>query len=227
MIYLTRKSDRTIFFSSHHLSDVERVADYIAVFDRSVLRACCPLVKFQESVRQLRLRFPGSPPAIAKNSRPAAGHPHGKRTARHLRALQRRGGKNPPRPCAAEMETVPLGWRTRSSAIWASAAKRHSSCQNWRQNHESTDSKRPAGKPESGVDRPADFSLLLLQSYQSSIACWPICGPDTPSGQSQRPATFAVAGPAVECGFFFAPSLARRWAGCKPGTRRTAIFGRF
>ena len=64
MIYLTRKSDRTIFFSSHHLSDVERVADYIAVFDRSILRACCPLEKFQESVHQVRLRFAGAPPAL-------------------------------------------------------------------------------------------------------------------------------------------------------------------
>src|SRR5579862_9899244 len=52
MIYLTRKSDRTIFFSSHDLADVERVADYVAVFDRSILRACCPLGKFQESIRQ-------------------------------------------------------------------------------------------------------------------------------------------------------------------------------
>ena len=66
MIFLTRKSDRTIFFSSHHLSDVERVADYIAVFDRSVLRACCPLGQFQDSVRQVRLRFSGSPPALPR-----------------------------------------------------------------------------------------------------------------------------------------------------------------
>jgi len=64
MIYLTRQSDRTVFFSSHHLSDVERVADYVAVFDRSILRAACPLTTFQESVRQVRLRFPGTPPAL-------------------------------------------------------------------------------------------------------------------------------------------------------------------
>jgi ABC-2 type transport system ATP-binding protein len=66
MIYLTRKSDRTIFFSSHDLSDVERVADYIAVFDRSVLRACCPLAAFQDKVQQVRLRFAGAPPALPK-----------------------------------------------------------------------------------------------------------------------------------------------------------------
>jgi ABC-2 type transport system ATP-binding protein len=64
MIYLTRKSDRTIFFSSHDLADVERVADYVAVFDRSVLRACCPLEKFQDSIHQVRLTFNGSPPPL-------------------------------------------------------------------------------------------------------------------------------------------------------------------
>jgi ABC-2 type transport system ATP-binding protein len=64
MIYLTRRSDRTIFFSSHQLADVERVADYIAVLERSVLRVCCPLETFRSSVRQVRLRFPGAPPPL-------------------------------------------------------------------------------------------------------------------------------------------------------------------
>jgi ABC-2 type transport system ATP-binding protein len=64
MIYLTRRSDRTIFFSSHQLADVERVADYIAILDRSVLRACCSLETFRNSVQQVRLRFPGAPPPV-------------------------------------------------------------------------------------------------------------------------------------------------------------------
>ena len=66
MIYLTRRSDRTIFFSTHQLPDVERVADHIAVLDHSVLRACCPLETFRSSVRQVRLRFPGTPPPLPK-----------------------------------------------------------------------------------------------------------------------------------------------------------------
>jgi|WetSurMetagenome_2_1015567.scaffolds.fasta_scaffold131298_2 ABC-2 type transport system ATP-binding protein len=66
MIYLTRRSDRTIFFSSHQLPDVERVADYIAVLDHSVLRACCPLETFRNSICQVRLRFPGTPPPLPK-----------------------------------------------------------------------------------------------------------------------------------------------------------------
>jgi ABC-2 type transport system ATP-binding protein len=66
MIYLTRRSDRTIFFSTHHLSDVERVADYIAVLDHSVLRASCSIETFRQSVQQVRLRFAGAPPVLPK-----------------------------------------------------------------------------------------------------------------------------------------------------------------
>lgn len=64
MIYLTRRSDRTIFFSSHDLSDVERVADHIAVLDYSVLRACCTLDTFRNSVQEVLLRFAGEPPHL-------------------------------------------------------------------------------------------------------------------------------------------------------------------
>lgn len=64
MIYLTRRSDRTIFFSSHQLADVERVADYVAVLDHSVLRASCSLETFRNSVQMVRLRFSGPPPPL-------------------------------------------------------------------------------------------------------------------------------------------------------------------
>jgi ABC-2 type transport system ATP-binding protein len=64
MIYLTGKEDRTILFSSHLLSDVERVADHIAILDRSVLRACCSLETFRQRVRQYLLDFAGTPPPV-------------------------------------------------------------------------------------------------------------------------------------------------------------------
>jgi ABC-2 type transport system ATP-binding protein len=110
MIYLTRKSDRTIFFSSHDLSDVERVADYIAVFDRSVLRACCPLAAFQDRVQQMRLRFAGTPPALPK----IPGLLQAIRTEGELRVTcLRSGGGEAERILRAlgpvQMETVPLG----------------------------------------------------------------------------------------------------------------------
>jgi ABC-2 type transport system ATP-binding protein len=109
MIYLTRKSDRTIFFSSHDLSDVERVADYIAVFDRSVLRACCPLAAFQDKVQQMRLRFAGTPPALPK----IPGLLQAIRTEGELRVTCIRSGGEAERILRAlgpvQMETVPLG----------------------------------------------------------------------------------------------------------------------
>jgi ABC-2 type transport system ATP-binding protein len=62
MIYFTRSRERTIFFSSHLLDDVERVADYVAVLDYSVLRAACSVETFRDRVRRLSVRFRGRPP---------------------------------------------------------------------------------------------------------------------------------------------------------------------
>src|SRR5205807_1930285 len=62
MIYFTRSRERTIFFSTHLLDDVERVADHVAVLDYSVLRVCCSTDTFRERVRRLAVRFPDEPP---------------------------------------------------------------------------------------------------------------------------------------------------------------------
>jgi ABC-2 type transport system ATP-binding protein len=62
MVYFTRSRERTIFFSSHLLDDVERVADHVAVLDYSVLRACCSVDTFRDRVRRLVARFPAGPP---------------------------------------------------------------------------------------------------------------------------------------------------------------------
>jgi ABC-2 type transport system ATP-binding protein len=64
MIYATRDTNRTVFFSSHLLEDVERTADYIAILDRSVLRACCPVETFRSRINQYVLRYeaPARPP---------------------------------------------------------------------------------------------------------------------------------------------------------------------
>jgi len=64
MLYVTRRSDRTILFSSHLLSDVERVADEIAVLDRGVLRASCRLETFRRRVRQFTFRYQGDGPPL-------------------------------------------------------------------------------------------------------------------------------------------------------------------
>ncbi len=63
VIMLTRDKQRTIFFSSHLLPDVERVADHIAILDRSVLRVSCPMEVFRRRVRRVVLTYDGRPPA--------------------------------------------------------------------------------------------------------------------------------------------------------------------
>jgi ABC-2 type transport system ATP-binding protein len=62
MIYFTRSRSRTIFFSTHLLDDVERVADHVAILDYSVLRACASVDTFRDRVRRLVARFPAGPP---------------------------------------------------------------------------------------------------------------------------------------------------------------------
>lgn len=62
MLYVTRQPNRTILFSSHLLSDVERVADRIAVLDEGVLRADCTVETFRERLRHYVLKFRGQPP---------------------------------------------------------------------------------------------------------------------------------------------------------------------
>ncbi|HSI84397.1 MAG: ABC transporter ATP-binding protein [Candidatus Methylacidiphilales bacterium] len=63
MLYVTRRANRSILFSSHVLADVERVADRIAILDRGVLRADCTLETFRNQLLHYILRFNGAPPS--------------------------------------------------------------------------------------------------------------------------------------------------------------------
>jgi ABC-2 type transport system ATP-binding protein len=62
MLYVTRQPNRTILFSSHLLSDVERVADRIVVLDGGVLRADCTVEMFRRQLRHFVLKFDDTPP---------------------------------------------------------------------------------------------------------------------------------------------------------------------
>lgn len=62
MLYVTRSEGRTILFSSHILSDVERVADQIAVIDHGTLRACCSVDTFSKSITMVTLHYKNQPP---------------------------------------------------------------------------------------------------------------------------------------------------------------------
>jgi ABC-2 type transport system ATP-binding protein len=63
MIQLIMKQGRTIFFSSHILGDVERVADRLLVIDKGVIRADCSMEKFRQSIKKVRFVFNRPPPA--------------------------------------------------------------------------------------------------------------------------------------------------------------------
>jgi len=53
MIQIIQRQGRTILFSSHILSDVDRVADHLGILHEGVLRVDCPIDHFREMIRQV------------------------------------------------------------------------------------------------------------------------------------------------------------------------------
>jgi ABC-2 type transport system ATP-binding protein len=66
MILVTRDAGHTIFFSSHVLDDVERVADYVAIIDRSVLRVSASVETFRSRIKGMIVHFAGAAPELPK-----------------------------------------------------------------------------------------------------------------------------------------------------------------
>jgi ABC-2 type transport system ATP-binding protein len=64
MIHLIQRQGRTIFFSSHILGDVERVADRIGIVMDGVMRVDCPTDHFKSSLRRVSMEFTGSVPEL-------------------------------------------------------------------------------------------------------------------------------------------------------------------
>ena len=60
---------RTVFLSSHQISEVERVADTIAILHEGRVRICAPLVELKESVTELTISL--EDPLVALPSVPA------------------------------------------------------------------------------------------------------------------------------------------------------------
>lgn len=110
MIFVTRGGDRTILFSSHLLGDVERVADWIAVLDRGVLRASCRMETFRERISRFVLAWDGPPPG---RTPPVPGLVHALRAGRELQLTVVNAGGDTRAAIealgAARVEEVPLG----------------------------------------------------------------------------------------------------------------------
>jgi len=62
-IDLIQRQGRTILFSSHILSDVERIADRVGIFAAGKLVVDCPLEELKVRVKKLRVIFPEAAPS--------------------------------------------------------------------------------------------------------------------------------------------------------------------
>ncbi len=62
LIQIIQTRGRTIFFSSHVLADVERVASRIGVMVDGVLRVDCPTETFRDAIRKVVVEFDDIPP---------------------------------------------------------------------------------------------------------------------------------------------------------------------
>lgn len=61
-IFALRNDGVTVFFSSHQISEVERVADRVCILDRGALVIDSPLERMRQDYRRIRLTFSVPPP---------------------------------------------------------------------------------------------------------------------------------------------------------------------
>ena len=52
----------TIFFSSHQIADVERIADHVCILEKGQLVVDAPMDEIRQSYRQIRMVFEAMPP---------------------------------------------------------------------------------------------------------------------------------------------------------------------
>lgn len=64
VIDLIQQEGRTVFFSSHLVHEVERIADWVGIIDSGRLIMCKPIDELKASVKQVNLTFEDTPPNI-------------------------------------------------------------------------------------------------------------------------------------------------------------------
>lgn len=64
VIEMIQEEGRTIFFSSHQVNEVERVADWVGIMDEGRMIYCAPLDELKASTRRIVTRFTAPPPAV-------------------------------------------------------------------------------------------------------------------------------------------------------------------
>ena len=65
VIQLVQEEGRTVFFSTHLVHEVERVADWVGIMEAGKLIYCAPLDELKSGTRRLVAQFPHIPPAPA------------------------------------------------------------------------------------------------------------------------------------------------------------------
>jgi ABC-2 type transport system ATP-binding protein len=65
IISLIQEDGRTIFFSSHLVNEVERLADWVGIMDAGKLIYCAPVEELKARTRRIICRFAGAPPSFA------------------------------------------------------------------------------------------------------------------------------------------------------------------
>jgi ABC-2 type transport system ATP-binding protein len=66
VIELIQEEGRTVFFSSHIVHEVERVADWVGIIDNGRLIHCSPLEELKAKVKRLVMTFETTPADLAK-----------------------------------------------------------------------------------------------------------------------------------------------------------------
>lgn len=64
VIELIQEEGRSVFFSSHIVHEVERVADWVGIIDKGRLIWCSPMDDLKSSVKRLMLCFDGPPASV-------------------------------------------------------------------------------------------------------------------------------------------------------------------
>ncbi len=62
IVLAIQEEGRTVFFSTHILGELERVADHIAIIDRGRLKVAGAIDSLKASIRTIRLTFENAPP---------------------------------------------------------------------------------------------------------------------------------------------------------------------
>lgn len=65
VIELIQEEGRTVFFSSHIVHEVERVADWVGIIDEGKLVLCAPMEELKAGVKRLVLGFDTAPASIS------------------------------------------------------------------------------------------------------------------------------------------------------------------